>query len=135
MTSGRISRLSAALLLGGGLLFLFEPAAMLSQLSPGFPADAAWLGQLIGAGWLGLGMLDWQSRHRILGGIYGRPVLTANLMFFWVGGTLLLDAARSAGAPRTLWVLAAPAMGLALVYAWLMLRGPLQADRRSGRQP
>lgn len=80
-------------------------------------------------------MLNWHSRHRILGGIYGRPVVTANVILYWIGGMVLFNAARRPDAPRALWSIALPALTLAAIYLWLMLRGPLPRDRASGRAP
>ena len=51
--SSALSRVSAAVLAIGGGAFLFAADALLPALVPGFPSTAAWLGQLVGASWLG----------------------------------------------------------------------------------
>lgn len=128
MTSRLISQTSALILLLGGGALLFAPAELLSALSPGFPASAAWVGQLLGAAWLGLAALNWLSRSAVLGGIYGRPVVFANLMLYFVGGLSVLRAAERAEFPPLLWAVIVPAAILAAAYGGLLLRGPLPKD-------
>ena len=103
MISTVVSRVSAALLLAAGVVLLFAADAVLPALSPGLPASAAWLGQLLGAAWLGVAALNWLQRNQLLGGIYGRPVVFANLALYLVGALSLLGALRDPAAPRSLW--------------------------------
>jgi hypothetical protein len=123
--SSWVSRTSAAVLLAGGAALLFAADVILPILAPGHPSGAAWLGQLLGAAWLGVAALDWLQRGTPLGGIYGRPVVLANLTLYFVGAMVLLRALREPGAPRALWWVAAPMTALAAVYGVLLLRGPL----------
>ena len=57
---------------------------------PAFPPAAAWLGQLLGAAWLGVAALNWLQRTALLGGIYGRPVVFANTVMYVVSALSLL---------------------------------------------
>jgi hypothetical protein len=123
--SSFVTRISAAVLLAGGLALLFASDVLLPLLVPGFPAAGAWLGQLLGAAWLGVAALNWLHRGALLGGIYGRPVVLANLVLYFVGALSLLRALGEPGVPRALWGLAVPASLLAVVYGVLLLRGPL----------
>jgi len=124
-----VSRSSAALLLAGGLTLLFAPDAVLPRLSPGFPAAALWVGQLLGAAWLGLSALNWIHRRAVLGGVYGRPVVFANLIQYFIGALVLVRAAQRASSPGALWLMAVPAVALALAYGVLLFRGPFDAPR------
>ena len=108
---------------------------MLPRLSPGFPTSALWLGQLLGAAWLGVAALNWLSRSALLGGIYGRPTVFANTALYFISALVLIRAATRASAPAPLLILAAPAVALALTYGWLLYRGPFEnelAARRGG---
>ena len=134
MISTRISQASALLLLLGGLALLFLPDVVLPRLVPGFPVAGAWLGQLLGAAWLGVAALDWLARGTLLGGIYGRPVVTANAVLHFVSATSLLREGARGGAPAALWLLAAPAALLAVAWGWLLLRGPLERDLAAYRR-
>lgn len=90
MFSTQVSRASARLLLVGGLALLFVPDAILPRLVPGFPAAEFWLGQLLAAALLALAALDWLQRSALLGGIYGRPVVTSNAAFYFIAAMVLL---------------------------------------------
>lgn len=128
MTSATISRASALALLLGGVLLLFVPDEFLSVLSPGFPADSAWIGQLLGAAWLGVAALNWLNSAAPLGGIYGRPVLFTNIAIYFIGGSSLIRAAQRADFPLALTALAAVTLVFALAYGWLLFRGPFERD-------
>jgi len=134
--SAVIARVSAAVLLAGGLAFLFAADVLLPRLAPALPpaagAGVAWIGQLLGAAWLGVAALNWLQRGVRLGGIYGRPVVLANLVLYFVSAMTALRALPSAGPGA--WAVAAPALVLAGVYAVLLLRGPFDpAGYRFGR--
>lgn len=124
MISSSIARVSAAVLLFGGLALLFAPDVLLPALVPGFPPTGAWVGQLLAAAWLGIATLNWLQRGAILGGIYGRPIVLANLVLYFVTALSAVRALPSAG-PRV-WLVAGPAAGLAIVYGVLLVRGPFE---------
>jgi hypothetical protein len=131
--SSLVSRLSAAILLLGGLALLFAPDVLLPAVAPGFPLAAAWLGQLLGAAWLGLAALNWLQRSVMLGGIYGRPVVFANLALYFVSALSLLRALLDTGAAPALWLAFGLAMALAVTYGALLLHGPFDALPRLPR--
>lgn len=122
--SSLVSRASAVTLLAAGLALLFAPDALLSALVPGFPEAGYWIGQVLGAAWLGVASLNWWSRASILGGIYGRPVVFTNFALYFIGAIPLLKAATAGGAPPILWALAGPMAALAVAYGALLWRGP-----------
>lgn len=124
MISSLVSRLSAGLLLFGGLALLFAADAVLPVFVPGFPLRGAWLGQLLGTAWLGMATLNWLQRFSLLGGIYGRAIVMANAMLYFAGATSLIKPLLSARAPATLWFVFVPMTAMAIVYAVLMQRGP-----------
>ena len=128
--SSLLSRVSAAVLLVGGAALLFAPDALLPALVPGFPPAAAWLGQLLGAAWLGVAALNWSQRAALLGGIYGRPVVLANLSLYLISALSLLRALLRDAAPAALWSLLVPLAVLAAVYGALLLRGPFDPLQR-----
>lgn len=127
MISTSVSRASAAVQLLGGLGLLFAPDVILPALAPGFPPAAAWVGQLVAAAWLGVASLNWLQRGTVLGGIYGRPVVFANLTLYAVSALSLARAALAPGGGTGLRGLLALAATLAVVYAALLLRGPFDA--------
>ena len=116
-----ITRASAALLGLSGIALLFASDAILPALAPDVPASAAWIGQLLGAAWLGVAALDWLQRDAVLGGIYGRPVVFANLVLSFVSALSLVGAGPTSGA---VWAAAIAAGALALAWGLLLFRGP-----------
>jgi hypothetical protein len=135
VTSTLVSRASAAFLLIGGLSLLFAADTVLSRLDSDYPATAFWVGQLLGAAWLGVAALNWLTRSTLLGGIHGRPVVLANVVLHVISAMVILKAAQRAGFPPALSVVAIPALVLAIAYGLLLFRGPWPKDlsaRRAG---
>jgi hypothetical protein len=132
VSSAFISRVSAALLLLGGFAMLFAPDVILPALVPGFPPDTAWLGQLLAAAWLAVAALNWLQRSAVLGGIYGRPVVLANLVLYFVSALSLIRAVADGEAPAALWAVAAVFVVLAVAYGALLLRGPFDVQPPAG---
>lgn len=110
------------------MVLLFAPDAVLPRLIPNYPPPALWLGQLIGAAWLGVAALNWVSRSTMLGGIYGRPVVFANLVLYFISALVIIKAASRAETPSVLLALAVPAAVLAVAYGWLLFRGPFAKE-------
>lgn len=129
MISSMITRASAVLLLVCGLALLFAPDEIMPALAPGFPPSAAWFAQMLGAAWLGVAALNWSQRSKLIGGIYGRPMVYTNFILFFVGGLSMLKAWQAPGAPRMLGFAAAPVLLLAVGYGVLLFRGPLDQPR------
>ena len=130
MISSLLSRVSAALLLVAGGTLLFAPDVLLPAVIPGFPPAAAWFGQLLGAAWLAVAALNWLQRAAVLGGIYGRPVVLANVALYVISALSLLRTLLGGTAPRALWLALAPAAALAVAYGALLLRGPFDPLQR-----
>jgi hypothetical protein len=130
--SSVISRASAGLLLLGGVVLLFAPDVLLTAVIPGVPPAAVWLGQLLAAAWLGVAALNWLQRSLVLGGIYGRPIVLANLALYFVSTLSLLRVLTAGGAPQALWLIAGPFGVLAIAYGALLLCGPFDVQH-SGR--
>lgn len=133
MISSVLSHISAFVLFIAGFVLLFAPDVVLPAIIAGFPAAAAWLGQLLAAAWLGVAALNWLQRRVVLGGIYGRPTVLANLALYFVSALSLLRALLGHGAPSLLWLAVAVTGVLALAYGVLLLRGPFGAKERSAR--
>jgi hypothetical protein len=78
--------------------------------------------------------LNWLQQGALLGGIYGRPLVLANLTLYFVGAMVMLRAVREPDATRALWWIAVPLAVLAVVYGVLLLRGPLDPLGESARR-
>lgn len=128
MISSLISRASTAFLTLGGLALLFAPDNILPRIIPTFPVSVSWLGQLIAAGWLALAVLNWFNRSSVLGGIYARPIVLANALFYFIGATTLVKAIRAHADLSPLWWIAVPVAVFAATYVWLLFAGPFNSD-------
>lgn len=128
LTSTLICRASAAVLLLAGIALLFASDMVLPGLVSGYPKTGLWLGQLLGAAWLSVAALNWWNRSTILGGIYGRPLVAANMALYLSSGLVLFRATGRPGASVALWPLAAVATILTLAYGLLLFRGPFPRD-------
>lgn len=115
-------------LLGLALDFLPQEAAALLKL----PALAAILVlfQVVAAFCLGLGYLNWLSRHNLIGGIYSRPLGLANVLAFGVAAIpldrALLRGSLASTQPAILLAVACLFTAFALAYLYaLFLHDPL----------
>jgi hypothetical protein len=130
MISSLISTGSALVLAVAGVALLFASDVILPSVVPGFPAGAAWLGQLLSAAWLGVAFLNWAHRATVLGGIYGRPVVLANFALYVISALSLVRVLHGNPAPVWLWPAFVVSAVLAVAYGVLLLRGPFAADMR-----
>jgi hypothetical protein len=135
MIAGMISRASAAFLAFAGLSLLFAADEILSRHLPGYPPADYWFGQLLAAACLALATLNWLSRHTLLGGIYGRPVVAANATGYFIAAITLLKPMLAGVFRPAGWLLVIPVTALAAAYAWLMFRGPFEQDLHASRSP
>ena len=104
MIGSAITRVNALLLLLAGVVLLFAPDRVLPSLVIGYPPSGVWLGQLLGAACLGFAALNWLQRNAVIGGIYGRPVVFANLVFYFVSATSLLRLAVDTRRPIAVYM-------------------------------
>ncbi len=65
-----------------GLAGTFAAEEALASLGTSPDQTAVMLGQILGAIYLGFAMLNWMSRNAPMGGIYSRPLTTANFLHF-----------------------------------------------------
>lgn len=128
-TSNAITTISALVLAVSGIALLFASDEILPRVMPEATAGTTVLGQLVAAGWLAVAGLNWNQRHMIVGGIYGRPTVLANFTLYMVTAFSLAHPAMAGGAPRVFGPLAVLFGVLALVYTMLLLRGPFGSDR------
>lgn len=111
---------------GAALLFgPHEVAGLIGSSGPDL------LLQLFGAALLALASMNHVARGSMLGGIYGRAVITADQVFFTIGALVLCRYAwRSSVSPR-LWMAVAACVAGAVFFNLLLFRGidsPAPAD-------
>ena len=107
-------------LLGIALLFFPQEAGGLIPLGP----DSELSAQMAAAGFLAIAVLDWAGRGAVYGGIFGRPIVLANLMLGMVCGGSILGTLRRGGGTPSAWGLAAFFLLYVALYASLLFRSP-----------
>jgi hypothetical protein len=95
-TYSKILMTISALFLGiMGIFLSFLPKEIINYLNINSNVITILLFQLIGALYLGFGILNWMLKGSRIGGIYNRPVLMGNLMHFLVGAMALIKIVSS----------------------------------------
>jgi hypothetical protein len=83
-------------------------------------ASAEPFASLLGGALVGLGAANWMVRGSLLGGIYGRAIVTGNQVHFVVGAAALLRRATGAQ-PPAFWALTAFYVAGAVLFSYLLL--------------
>ncbi|MDQ3171426.1 MAG: hypothetical protein M3Q55_14925 [Acidobacteriota bacterium] len=124
MTRSKLLLSASALffgLAGAGATFL--PVELLTHVrQPGARILVVFI-QALGALYLALAMLNWMSRGATIGGIYGRPLVVANLLYFMMTGIVLARWAAES-APPGIMVLAAIHVLFAVCFGAVMFGSP-----------
>jgi hypothetical protein len=95
-TYSKILMTISALFLGIiGIFLSFLPKEIINYLNINSNVITILLFQLLGALYLGFGILNWMLKGSRIGGIYNRPVLMGNLMHFLVGAIALIKIVSS----------------------------------------
>jgi hypothetical protein len=114
--------------MGLGGVTLFAPDELAALVGTTGQGSGAMVMQLLGGALFAIGFLDWMNRFATIGGIYGRPVVAANLAFFFIAATTFarraLRAGPDAGAGPLLWGALGVSGILALAYGRIMFASP-----------
>ncbi len=73
-----------------GILLSFLPNEIAEYLSVEPTIITILFLQILGALYLGFGILNWMAKGTLIGGIYNRPIAIGNLMHFGVGAIALV---------------------------------------------
>ena len=126
---------SSAIFLGAlGLAASFLPVEILGFLDElAHHRLEAVLVQLLGALMIGFAMLNWMAKGAALGGIYGRPIVAANLVHFTVGAIALVKVAALGDMPPGAILLTVAYVLFAVWFGATMFgRGPIGAIEHAG---
>ena len=127
MTSAIVTRVNALLLFAAGILLLFASDRILPSLVAGYPAGGVWVGQVLSAAFLGFAALNWLQRRTPVGGIYGRPLVIANLTLYLVSAMSLVRLALDGSAARAFQAIVGVLSLMAVLYLVLLFRGPFDS--------
>jgi hypothetical protein len=87
--------------------------------------------QLMGALYLGFGIMNWMAKGTIIGGIYNRPIAIGNFMHFGVGAITLAKVVFGVREHTGLIIsLTVIYMVFALSFAYIFMTNPVKLDTK-----
>ncbi|MBA2684284.1 MAG: hypothetical protein H0U66_07335 [Gemmatimonadaceae bacterium] len=115
---------ATSLVLGAtALALIFAPEVVLARFAAEPFGAASLLAKLYGAALFGLALTSWFARTMLLGGIYGKAIVTGGFGHALVGVFALLHEVRASGGTVYLWGACAIYAALAIGFGYLMF-GP-----------
>lgn len=117
---------AAAIYFAAALLLLFGPDELLAAAGSVPNPLGSVLLQLVAAALLGFAMLNWMQRFTVTGGIYGRPLVIANLAHAMTAALSLAHFAQRGARAMPILVALTTYGALALAFGWAFFR-PLPA--------
>lgn len=122
---------SAVFLFSIGLILTFLPTEVLIYFGLEAEKTAQLLCQLLGAQYFAFGMINWNTRSSLIGGIYNRPIAVSNFAHFFIGGLALLKGITyTINLPGVLWVLTLVYVAFAILFGIIMYRHPLRETKK-----
>jgi hypothetical protein len=122
-----LMRASAIFLGSLGLPATFAPDSLLRWLGAPLAPALLLLVQVLGALYVGFAVLNWMARENLIGGIYSRPLATANLTHFLIAGLAMLRLLTRAPELHWLWPLALLYAAFAAAFGLVLFRHPVRA--------
>jgi len=97
MNTKLIMTVSAVFLALAGVSLTFFPIEIANNIGLGSEKPSQLVIQILGALYFGFAMLNWMAKGSIIGGIYNKPVVVANLSHFLIGGLALIKGLSKSG--------------------------------------
>ncbi|MCK6607649.1 MAG: hypothetical protein L6Q46_05005 [Flavobacterium sp.] len=103
----KIIMLLSSVTLGiSGIILSFALNLLLNLLNIRISDNVMTLIQILGALYFSFGVLNWMAKSSLVGGIYNRPIVLANLAHHFIGGLALLKGQLfKTDASYVIWVL------------------------------
>ena len=81
--------------------------------------------QILGATYFGFAMLNWMTKHNLIGGIYSKPLVIGNLVHFLVGSFALVKIVMHLeNNIEIMWGLTIIYVGLTLCFGYVLMTDP-----------
>ena len=127
MNTRIIMTTSAVFLAIIGISLTFFPVEIANYLVFGVESILILVLQVMGGLFFGFAMLNWMAKESVIGGIYNKPLVTANMAQFVVGGLALLkDLIHHLDKPPIIWILTGFYTIFGLLFAILFVRSPVK---------
>lgn len=105
-----------------GIALTFLPQEVNTYFNINSEGMAVLISQTLGAALLAFALLNWMTRSNILGGIYGKPLMMANFLFFFASGMSYLKAADNSFT----WSIAGISMLLGFSFGYVAFTHPFK---------
>lgn len=115
---------SAAILAALGFMGTFMPAEVLIVAGVDPLPQTVIMFQIMGGLYLGFALLNWMSRTSPMGGIYGKPLATSNLVHFMVVALMLLKEVFQGDPGNGFLILSVLYAVFAIGFATTLFRDP-----------
>ncbi len=97
MNTKLIMSVSAVFLALAGVSMTFFPNEIANHIGLAAAKPSQLVIQILGALYFGFGMLNWMAKGSIVGGIYNKPLVIANLSHFAIGCLALIKGLAGSG--------------------------------------
>ncbi|MDL5514579.1 hypothetical protein QSE00_22395 [Arenibacter sp. M-2] len=126
---------SCALFLGLlGILLTFLPMEIVMYLHLGRDRITVLLLQMIGAQYLGFGMLNWMMKNSRIGGIYNKPLILGNLTHFLVSTLTLLKILPVIEAHFKGLLVITMAYGFySIFFVYVFVKSPVKEEQKNSK--
>jgi hypothetical protein len=125
----RLFMVAAAFVLGVvGVACLFGPDLVLNSMAAGAAPGAMALVQVLGTLSLAFATLDWMWKGNRIGGIYGRPIVLANVLHFVSTALVTFKAISREPSLHNLWPVAVVYAAFGVGFFLLLFRDPTAPD-------
>ena len=129
----QIMTASAFVLFAHGIVLLFSPDLLFRLAHIGIRLGESVLAQLFGAALVSLGLMNWNGRGMVLGGVYGRVLGYGNFAFWLITFLVSLRGRLSGFSNAFFWIEIAVSLGFAIAFSVMLFRGPI--DHGTGLPP
>ncbi len=125
MNTKKVMAVSAIILGATGVTFTFLPKETLVFFGLETGEFIIFLVQVLGALYFAFAMLNWMTRASIIGGIYNRHVVVANLAHFLIVGLALIKIVVSNSVlPLVVWFVLGFYLFFAIAFGIMLFRHP-----------
>ncbi|MFI5161142.1 MAG: hypothetical protein ACHQHN_07685 [Sphingobacteriales bacterium] len=125
MNTKLIMTASAILLAAVGISLSFFPNEIAKYIGLDASKTSQLVMQALGALYFGFAILNWMAKGSIIGGIYNKPLVVANLSHFMIGGLALIKGLMSIYNPSyQLVILTAIYTIFGILFGILFVRHP-----------
>ena len=124
----KIIMILSVIILGNiGIILTFMPDEILKLLNLVYLSnELKIIFQILGAFYFSFAILNWMTRSSLMGGIYNKPIVTANLAHFSIVGIALIkEIISNPNSPTFLWIMTMFYTFFGISFGILVSRHPL----------